>query len=270
MAGPSNGADGGMFTPALPAQPGSSPAVPAAWPARQTVQFYRTTTVDQVPDPLVEGEPAVEISDDYTKLWLGDGTVNRLLLSSKPGDSPFFPTAGGPFLPLVGGVLSGGLTITAGDLIVGTGALVVGSGSIDLAGVTVSAGGGWLSTNGNFSAASLNSAGAGYIATSLQIDTAQLAVNGVGQLASNLGLRAPFFVADNYVDIGPHRLIDTAGALSVAGMFQSDSLDIVNNATIGGRVYINTYPPVAVTEAVTKQYVDALVDSITVDGGVYT
>jgi hypothetical protein len=53
-------------------------------------------------------------------------------------------------------------------------------------------------------------------------------------------------------------------------MFQSDSLDIVNNATIGGRVYINTYPPVAVTEAVTKQYVDALVDSITVDGGVYT
>jgi hypothetical protein len=93
--------------------PTSGPVATAA--GRQTIKLHRTVTVDNAPALLSAGEPAIEISPTYTKVWAGDGSINRLLLSTNPGDSPAFPTTGGPFLPLVGGTLSGNLNFSGGN-----------------------------------------------------------------------------------------------------------------------------------------------------------
>lgn len=99
--------NGGMFSPALPAQPG----IVGLSGGRRTIQLYRTVNADQLPDPLLPGELAVEISPAQNKLWIGDGSANRLLLSSHPGDTAAFPTAGGPFLPVAGGIVTGSLVV---------------------------------------------------------------------------------------------------------------------------------------------------------------
>jgi hypothetical protein len=204
-----------MFSPTpSPPPPPGIPIVPAptSFADRQTIQLWRTFTVDGVvPELLRAGECAVEISWAYNKLWIGDGATNRLLLSSNPGDVVAFPTTGGPFLPIAGGTLNGSLTLAAG-------VIVVDSGYINLGGVTVHGAAGSLATDAPFTAPAL---------------------------------------ITNSVTIGPHTLVDNGGWL-YTGAFRSDWLAVANDATVDGRIYLNTHPPIALNEVVTKQYVDEL------------
>jgi hypothetical protein len=69
----------------------------------QTVQILRNSP----PLALLPGSLSVELGSE-TKLWVGSGSGNRLLLSSNPIDVPVT----GKFLPLVGGTLTGPLILS--------------------------------------------------------------------------------------------------------------------------------------------------------------
>jgi hypothetical protein len=68
----------------------------------QTVQILRSSP----PITLLPGALSVELGVQ-TKLWVGSGTGNRLLLSSDPVDTSVLP-----YLKLTGGTLSGPLTLS--------------------------------------------------------------------------------------------------------------------------------------------------------------
>jgi Pectate lyase superfamily protein len=76
----------------------------------QTIITHHTSTDVNTPALLYAGEIATGTGPTYTRMWLGDGTANRLLLSNNPADGSIF---GGPFLPLTGGTLTGALTAPA-------------------------------------------------------------------------------------------------------------------------------------------------------------
>lgn len=80
----------------------------------QPILLNRTDTDDTDPPLLNYGELAVATGPTYTKMWLGDGTENRLLVSDDPADGPIFGGGGGggAYLPLTGGDLTGALTIS--------------------------------------------------------------------------------------------------------------------------------------------------------------
>lgn len=77
----------------------------------QTIVLYNTPTDNNMPALLYQGELAGGVGPNYTRLWIGDGTENRLLLSDNPADTPLFG-GGGNYLPLTGGDLTGPLTIS--------------------------------------------------------------------------------------------------------------------------------------------------------------
>jgi hypothetical protein len=74
----------------------------------QTIITYHTPTDANAPALLYAGEFATGTGPTYTRMWLGDGTTNRLLLSNNPSEGSIF---GGPFLPLSGGNLTGQLAV---------------------------------------------------------------------------------------------------------------------------------------------------------------
>jgi hypothetical protein len=74
----------------------------------QTIQIYRTNS-NTPPTTLLSGVLSAELGAQ-TKLWIGSGSGNRLLLSSDPADSS---AAGGAYLKLAGGTLTGALTLAA-------------------------------------------------------------------------------------------------------------------------------------------------------------
>jgi hypothetical protein len=74
----------------------------------QTIQILRTNT-NVAPTTLLPGALSAELGPQ-TKLWIGSGSGNRLLLSSDPADSG---AAGGAYLKLAGGTLTGALTLAA-------------------------------------------------------------------------------------------------------------------------------------------------------------
>lgn len=103
----------------------------------QPVILLNTPTDANNPPTLLQGQPAFGVGPNFTRMWVGDGTANRLLLSNNPADNPIFETGGGaggglpeaptdgqiygrdglaedwePVLPLTGGTLSNALTIT--------------------------------------------------------------------------------------------------------------------------------------------------------------
>jgi hypothetical protein len=81
----------------------------------QPLQLRRTTSATTTPNSqsgaavLAAGEPAVALATTVTKLWVGDGTANRLLLSTDPTDNPIMLAA---FLPLAGGTITGAIVWT--------------------------------------------------------------------------------------------------------------------------------------------------------------
>lgn len=117
----------------------------------QPVILLNTPTDGNNPPILMQGQPAFGVGPNFTRMWVGDGTVNRLLLSNNPADNPIFETGGGaggglpeaptdgqiygrdglaedwePVLPLSGGTITGGLTITVP--VASTGLMVSGRG----------------------------------------------------------------------------------------------------------------------------------------------
>lgn len=48
----------------------------------QTIILHHTDTDNNTPALLYAGEIAAAVGPTYTKMWVGDGAVNRLLLSS--------------------------------------------------------------------------------------------------------------------------------------------------------------------------------------------
>jgi hypothetical protein len=46
-----------------------------------------------MPPLLLKGEFAVTVGPTYTKLWVGQGAANRLLLSTDPADTPLVSSA---------------------------------------------------------------------------------------------------------------------------------------------------------------------------------
>lgn len=81
----------------------------------QPIQIRRTTSMAATPTSadgttahLLAGEPAVAIgAANATKMWVGDGTGNRLVLSTASADNPLF-TQG--YLLLTGGTVSGAVS----------------------------------------------------------------------------------------------------------------------------------------------------------------
>jgi hypothetical protein len=73
----------------------------------QPIQLNRTTNPASVPSLLFEGEPAVAVAPALTRLWIGDGAANRLLLSSNPADPLGAPIATANYLALSGGTMAG-------------------------------------------------------------------------------------------------------------------------------------------------------------------
>ena len=57
----------------------------------QPIQLRRSTAT-LVPPAAPAGEPSVLLGASNTKLWISDGTANRLLLSSDPADNPVATT----------------------------------------------------------------------------------------------------------------------------------------------------------------------------------
>jgi hypothetical protein len=74
----------------------------------QTIQILRTNT-NVAPTTLLPGALSAELGPQ-TKLWIGSGSGNRLLLSSDPADAA---AAGGAYLKLAGGTLTGPLVLAA-------------------------------------------------------------------------------------------------------------------------------------------------------------
>jgi hypothetical protein len=85
----------------------------------QPIQLNRTTSVAAPATALLAGEAAVCIAPGLTRFWLGDGTANRLLLSSNPNDPLGSGIMQGNYLPTSGGTMSGAITllppVNAGD-----------------------------------------------------------------------------------------------------------------------------------------------------------
>lgn len=74
----------------------------------QPIQLRRSTVDASTPATLLPGEPAVTISATNTRMWLGDGTSPRLVLSTNPVvDNPRFTAA---YLRLAGGTVTGPIT----------------------------------------------------------------------------------------------------------------------------------------------------------------
>ena len=63
----------------------------------QPVVLYHSTTDNDPPGILMAGQMAVGLGV-YTRVWIGDGTINRLLLSNSPGDTPIFSVASNQLL----------------------------------------------------------------------------------------------------------------------------------------------------------------------------
>ena len=70
--------------------------------ASQIIQVRHTTSATNTPSSadgttahLLPGEPGFAIAPGVTKLWVGDDTSNRLLLSTNPADNPLISFAGG-------------------------------------------------------------------------------------------------------------------------------------------------------------------------------
>jgi hypothetical protein len=96
------------------------------------IQLRRTNSDTNVPLTAPFGMMSVATGPVHTKVWVGDGTANRLLLSTNSADTPIFaiPT-GGPYLPLAGGVLNdvttpiaGGLSVTNTSAAAGAAAII--------------------------------------------------------------------------------------------------------------------------------------------------
>jgi hypothetical protein len=87
----------------------------------QPIQLNRTTNPANVPPLLFEGEPAVAVAPGLTRLWIGDGAANRLLLSSNPADPLGPPIATANYLALSGGTMAGQIVtlppVAAGDAV---------------------------------------------------------------------------------------------------------------------------------------------------------
>lgn len=84
-----------------------------AWPVGASplpnIQLFHSTTTG-APPLLNQGELAVCVSPSYTKMWLGDGSTNRLIFSTDLNDPSL---AGQAFLKLSGGTMIGPIeTIT--------------------------------------------------------------------------------------------------------------------------------------------------------------
>lgn len=77
----------------------------------QPIQLNRTTGANPPPTPLLVGEAAVAVAPGFTRLWLGDGTNNRLLLTSNPTDTLGQGVVLANYLPLTGGTVTGTLEL---------------------------------------------------------------------------------------------------------------------------------------------------------------
>lgn len=199
----------------------------------QPIQFNRTTSPTSVPG-LAAGEPAVCIAPGLTKLWIGDGTTNRLLLSSSPTDNSIFNLAN--YLPLVGGSLTGNLTIamaSAGPRLV----LDASSGSSNWAQV-------WFNTNAN-GADFIQCEKAGSVRWTYELCSA------TAETGSNAGSD---FVINRFDDTGtvidqPLSIIRATGTTNLNGLQMNGPLNLQED-------------PAFPLEAATKNYVDNEINSV--------
>jgi hypothetical protein len=78
----------------------------------QVIILHHTSSNTTTPALLYAGEFAVATGTQHTKLWVGDGTANRLLLSTNPLDTPLIQP---------GGVTNNAAALTANRVVLGAG-----------------------------------------------------------------------------------------------------------------------------------------------------
>jgi DNA-binding beta-propeller fold protein YncE len=193
----------------------------------QTIQIYRTNS-NTPPTTLLSGVLSAELGAQ-TKLWIGSGSGNRLLLSSDPADTA---AASSAYLKLAGGTLTGPLLLAADP------------------------------------SATLGAATKQYVDSKTAAITAAAAATYLplagGNLTGPLTLAADPSAAlgaatKQYVDAKPSgALVAPAPPAAPAGALWWDS--------IGGQLYLNYYDGTS-TQWVTATSVPGLVYPITIDQG---
>ena len=82
--------------------------------------LHHTPTDNNEPALLFAGETAVAVGPTKTRMWFGDGTTNRLVLSTDPIDNPLFnlPPDLSHLLELSGGRMSGAIEFGPGGFFI--------------------------------------------------------------------------------------------------------------------------------------------------------